>query len=344
MILNDPLNRHVTEGLNAMRLSYSGGLPLDKSLVAASRVCKGWARESFVRASEAVQRNEDFDEAMLLLRGHLSYADRAMLSAGFVSGNLPLSLERVVERRALMHEARSNTRNGLILPTIILTIALIVVPLPKWLLGNMSDAEYARRVCVPMVIYFGVIFFFKTLARLRARRASNRSLHDPLPRTSVMDILILSIPLLNVLERIRNRAMIAMTLGAATQSGIRVLDALKLTESVTPNGVFRRVVRQLYESAKRGTSISEAMSPQVWPYQWRAMVEVGETSGKLDESLIRLGRMAHDTYANTIREASRWLPRIIYAMIAAYIAYQIITMALAIRSQIDNLTNQVGGV
>ena len=330
MLLNDPINRRVTEALRAWRMAYEGGLSMDQSLVSAGRVCKGGARRAFERAADDIRGNAEFDSAMMRLRRFLTYADRAMLAAGWAGGELPLGLKLVAERRELLHEARKNIRSGLFMPMGIFLIALVVVPFPDWFLGKITSEQYAERVLIPYcaVVGFGLICVM--VSRMRALRAADRPIGARALPTSLLDMIVLSTPLLAGLERVRNRATIASTLGASIASGLRVLEALKLTEIVTPNGLYRRIVRKMHAAAKDGQPISAAMSDQHWPFEWRAMIEVGENSGKLDEALIRLGRLAHETYATAIREASKWIPRILYGLVSIYIVYQIVTMLRAI--------------
>lgn len=325
-ILADPVDRHVTEALHAWRLQYDAGLDFDQALDTSGKIVTGPARRAFRRAADRVRRNDDLEAALGEMDAALPPADRAMIAAGWASGKLSLALDLVEQRRAMLRHARTEMRAGLVLPSLILVAAAFVAPSVPLILGEITLNRYLATALTPIGVLAGAIAALTALNRLRAWAAPKRGLDAVSLAGSPFDLLLLALPVVAAVERVRNRAVVATTLGMATQAGLLLLDALDLTESVTPNGVYRRAVRKMSKNVHTGGNISEVMTGRLWPVEWRAMVEVGQTSGKLDEALVRLGKHAGDTYAAAIKQAGRWLPRLVYAAVMVYIILQMIPL------------------
>ncbi len=331
-VFDDPIDRRVTEALHAWRVQYDAGVDFDKAIDTASKLTTGRARRALRRTAERVRQNDDLEAALGELSNTVPYSDRAMIVAGWASGKLALALDLVTERRAMLHRARKEMRGQLILPGAVLIVAAFVAPIVPFLLGEISTEQYLTRAGIPLSIFFGAIALVTALNRLRAWATPRRGLDATAVVGSPIDWLFLSTPIFSGVERVRNRAVVASTLGMATQAGLMLLDALSLTESVTPNSVYRRAVRKMAKTVNAGGNISETMTAGLWPFEWRAMVEVGETAGKLDESLVRLGKYANETYIAAIKRAAQWVPRLVYLLICIFIIWQMFSLFQRIAS------------
>lgn len=322
----DPIDRRVTEALHAWRVQHDAGIAFDQAIDNASRLAASGARRAFRRTAERVRRNDDLEAALGELSSCVPYADRAMIAAGWASGKLVTALTLVEERRAMLHASRKEMRGDMVLPVMILLAASFVAPLVPFILGEITLNQYLATAITPIAVLGGLFALVTALNRLRAWSTPKNRLDATTLIASPVDWLLLTVPIMAAIERVRNRAVVASTLGMATQAGLLLLDALDLTESVTPNGVYRRAVRKMSKAVHAGGDISEVMTGKLWPFEWRAMVEVGETSGKLDEALVRLGRHANDTYTAAVKQAGRWLPRLVYLLVSAYVVYHIFLM------------------
>lgn len=83
----------------------------------------------------------------------------------------------------------------------------------------------------------------------------------------------------------------ARNLGAMIEAGLPLARALSVIEKQSRNEKFKSVVRDLSEGIKKGNSLSQTMgeSPKVFSKLFVAMVQAGEESGKLVETLKVVG-------------------------------------------------------
>jgi type IV pilus assembly protein PilC len=63
----------------------------------------------------------------------------------------------------------------------------------------------------------------------------------------------------------------------------------------------------------------------------------GEQSGRMDEMLDRLAAYYEDRWRRSLDQTVTWLPRIAYALVAMYMAYQIFSMYSSYFHQYDEL-------
>lgn len=72
-------------------------------------------------------------------------------------------------------------------------------------------------------------------------------------------------------------------------AGINILRALEIVKEQTDNKRLKNVLEKVYEDVQRGQTLSEAMkNHKEFPTMLISMVEVGETSGTLDNVMIRM--------------------------------------------------------
>lgn len=87
--------------------------------------------------------------------------------------------------------------------------------------------------------------------------------------------------------KIKDLIVFASSLQAMLGAGLPLARTLEVIERQTPNLRFKEIVASLNEKIRRGESLSKAMAayPEVFPLVFVAMVEAGEESGKLPESV-----------------------------------------------------------
>jgi len=79
------------------------------------------------------------------------------------------------------------------------------------------------------------------------------------------------------------------TFGLLISTGTLVIDGLLKSADVLGNTVYKQAVLKLAENVEKGVSIGDAMNANpLFPAILIEMVKVGEQTGKLDESLMRV--------------------------------------------------------
>ena len=79
-------------------------------------------------------------------------------------------------------------------------------------------------------------------------------------------------------------------LATLIRAGVPLLECLDILSSETENSTLHQVVKRIREDVEGGTLLAHALKiyPTIFHEFYRSMVEVGETTGRLDESLAQL--------------------------------------------------------
>jgi type II secretory pathway component PulF len=324
---NDPIDPSVTEALNGLGMQLEAGVQLDKALRSAGPIVRTISgRRAFGLAQQRAAEGATFEQVLEPMAGLLSFPERAVLAAGWESGRIEFAIKQVITRRQVMFQTRREIRGQLILPGLVLLAAAFIAPLPAMLLGRMSFEDYLVTALTPIVLAAAVFVAIRFVQLAQTRRWATWSVDAPPPPTTLVDHLFMKLPT----ERLRNQSEFAIVMSNMIASGVRLLDALTITARALPNGLYRHAVLAMRKTVQAGQPLSTAMSTRLWPADWREAMQVAEVSGMEDEVLARLGADARERYLGRVRGLGRWLPRIVYAIVSAYVAVQVVRMWMGV--------------
>ena len=166
----------------------------------------------------------------------------------------------------------------------------------------------------------GLYYFFRRYAQTPAGRLK-------------MDQYKLRLPVSGDFVRKVETARFARTLGTLTNSGVPILQALKLVTGIIGNQVIARSVANVYDRVKEGERLSKPLGDMgVFPSLAIQIITVGEETGKLDEMLLRVAENYEKIVKNMVKKFVSLLePTMILAM-GLIVGFIVISMLMAIFS------------
>ena len=103
------------------------------------------------------------------------------------------------------------------------------------------------------------------------------------------DRFIIKLPVIGRLAKMVAISRFARTLSTVLASGIPLLEALEVAESVVGNTVFAKAIGNVRENIREGTSLAAPLRESgVFPPLVTRMVAVGEQTGELEEMLSKV--------------------------------------------------------
>ena len=106
---------------------------------------------------------------------------------------------------------------------------------------------------------------------------------------------------------VRDKAVFARQFATMINSGLAVLRALYVLEEQTENVRFKKIIKAVRDDVEAGGTLSDSMArhPAAFDRLYVAMVRAGETSGALDQTLMRLATQLEksDSLRRTIKSA-----------------------------------------
>ncbi len=143
--------------------------------------------------------------------------------------------------------------------------------------------------------------------------------------------MLLKLPIVgNIVNKIC-LARFARTLNTMLKSGIPLINCLPSTGVVIDNAVFKEAINNIKEEVESGHSFSRAMSDShVFNHMVVQMVSIGESSGTLDNMLLKLAELYEEDVNNTVDNLSSIIEPIIIVILSVIVGGLIIAMYLPI--------------
>ena len=275
----------------------------------------------------------------------------SMIKVAEARGGIPETLKILAKhyeaRQSLIRQARS----ALIYPTIVLFVASCVVALLTiWVLPKFAEilrdiaGRGAGELPIPSRILLAVSDFvqkagwFIIPAVMIATPVVLFRLYKTQGGKAVMDRLLLMIPVFGPLVEKIDTTRFARTLSALLDAGVDIGSSLDLTSDVLHTVPFRNAVRGLKSRVMDGEALSEAMSdthrfgPDVI-----AVIESGEETGKLPETLNHLADEYEERVEHTVRNLGQLVQPLVMVLLGGVVLFIILAIFLPLISLITNL-------
>ncbi len=270
-----------------------------------------------------------------------------MVEVGESGGILDVVLQRLsayIEKAAAL---KAKVKSAMMYPIAIVSVAFIVVifmltfiiptfatmftqmgaelPLPTKIVVGLSN--FVRRwILVIIIAVAGGIYALK---RYHATEAGK----------SVIDALMLKVPVLGMLLRKVAVARFTRTLGTLISSGVPILEGLRITARSSGNKVVEKAVLATRQSVAEGKTIVEPLKASgVFPPMVTQMINVGEQTGALDAML---GKIA-DFYDEEVDTAVGGLMALLEPMMIVFLGVVIGGLVVAMYLPIFKLVTIVG--
>lgn len=316
------------------------GLPLLRSLnILVAQQPPSKLRDVLREITADVQGGGTFSEA---LTKHPRGFDRLyvnMVRAGEVGGMLETVLNRLAEFMEKRMALQRRVKSAMVYPifvilaaTGIVTFLLVKVvpvfaeifsefgaglPAPTQFLVTVSDFV-EMKWWLMLLVFNSSLITFKILRKI------------PIV-LRVSDIVSLKIPMVGDLVTKVAVARFARTLGTLLNSGVPILQSLKITRDTISNSVIQDAVEHVHDRIKEGDTIAAPLDEsKVFPAMVVNMIDVGEETGSLDSMLNKVA----DIYDNEVEMAVEGLlsmmePAIIL-ILGAIIGFIVVALYLPI--------------
>lgn len=316
------------------------GLPLVQSLDILSsqqdhKVFKNIIRE----IREDVEGGSTFAGA---LKKHPSTFDDLytnLVVAGEEGGILDNILNRLSNYIEKAEALKKKVKSAMIYPAVIVSVAILVViilmifvipvfetmfksagqslPLPTLIVLAMSKIikKYIV-VIIPAAILF--VFLFRKFYKTEAGK-------------TLIDRLILKVPVFGMLLKKVAVARFARTLGTLVSSGVPILDGLLIVSKTAGNRIIEKAIMNARASIREGETIAEPLGRSgIFPTMVTQMISVGESTGALDSMLTKIADFYDDEVDVAVSNLTSLLEPFLMVFLGVVIGGVVIAMYLPI--------------
>lgn len=150
------------------------------------------------------------------------------------------------------------------------------------------------------------------------------------PFRYAVDSITLKIPIFGTLMQYYHIINMTRTLGILFKSQVRILEAAEIASTTCSNTVYSKAIMELKGEIIKGSTISKFFNskPRLFPPMLTQMIDIGEKTGNLSDTLIYLGEMYEEELDEQTKRLSSTiepLTMIVMGVLVGFIAVSIIT-------------------
>lgn len=245
--------------------------------------------------------------------------ETAVLRAAILGGSPAIAHERLGKSAAARARRAAQLRARLAMPLFVLAIALFVQPLPALISGSISGGEYLWHSVGTLTIIAGCIAALMRVIRRHSGGSEG-------PGRIAVEQTLLRLPVIgDLLTRAQAQTFfenLALLLG----SGVAMFDALPAAASTLSFRTLRARFNTLLPLMQGGATLATAAATLdcLGNEVVIGMIATGEGSGTLPELLTRYAQGEGQQVAERQELLATWIPRIVYFVIAAWMAQGLI--------------------
>lgn len=287
----------------------------------------------------------NFGDALSKYPQHFSPIYISLIRAGEASGMLDKVLNQLADTLEAQREFRGKVVGALIYPAIIVVgmvvvvIVMMVVVMPK-LTDLYKDFGVQLPVTTQMLITLSnfIIHDWWVVILIIVGISYGFSRWK---KTSIgaytLDAFVLKIPLFGELQKKTILVEFTRTLAMLLSAGIHILDALKILKSSLNNVLYRNAIEDISKRVEKGFQLADTFaSHKEFPPIVSQMLKVGEETGKIDDTLLKLSHYFQSETEQMVKGLTTAIEPIIMVVLGVGIGF----IVLSVITPIYNLTAQ----
>ncbi|KPV40115.1 general secretion pathway protein GspF [Thiohalorhabdus denitrificans] len=324
------------------------GMPLEEALRALGEQVSGRQLQSVVAGVRAqITEGATLTEALGSFPRTFPELYRVMVEAGEASGRLEEVLDRLADYTEQRQAMRQKLGVALIYPILVTVVAVLVVvalltyvvpevvrvfestgqTLPLLTRGLIASSDFLRANGLLLVVLLGGAALLATYAlrRPRVRYAFDR--------------MLLRLPFIGRLSRTINSARLARTLAILTESGVPLLEAIRIGGRVVRNQPIREAVEEAAVTVREGGRLHTALGQSgYFPPLMIHMLSAGEESGELEKMLERAASNQERELESAVSAATALMEPVLILVMGGIV----LVIVLAILLPIFEMNQMVG--
>jgi type II secretory pathway component PulF len=305
------------------------------------------------RVQQSIRRGDTLAEAMAREPQAFDPQFLSMIRVAETRGSMPETLKRMSAHYEARLRLARQARSAMIYPAAVIMVAIVVVyllttfVLPK-LVDILADMVKGGRSSLPgptrvlmafsgfmrtfgwwllPVTLVGGIFLLVRWYRTAAGKA-------------MIDAIALRLPVLGSLLTKLETARFARTMSGLLEAGVEIGQSIDLTSEVVRTAPFRRAVGSLRAAVRDGEDLGAAIvQTRQFPSEAVAVVETGETTGKLPETLAKLADQYEEQVEYMVKNMGQLIQPILIIVMGGFAFFIALAFILAYVQLLSGLTS-----
>ncbi|HLC94543.1 MAG TPA: type II secretion system F family protein [Patescibacteria group bacterium] len=330
-----------------LAIMLNAGLTLINCLdILKKQITKPSLRKVITRIDDDIRSGTSFSNSLKKF-GHLfSPLYISLIKAGEASGKLDEVLLRLSENLEKKRLLIGKIKGALVYPAVLIvgmfTVIFIMITfvVPKMLeIYENFDAELPPLTMILISISsFFQKFWPLVLIAIAILIVLGLNFVKTPQGKRLFDNLVFKIPIINNVLKISFLVDTTRTFSILVGSGVSILDTINIVKETSSNSIYRGAFANIYKKIEKGESLGRSFDEEgIFPPILVQMVAVGEESGHLDETLMRIS-----TYFEAESEmAIKAMTTLIEPVILVILGFAVGFIVFAVITPIYDLTSSI---
>lgn len=263
-----------------------------------------------------------------------------LVAAGEAGGVLDAVLMRLANYIEKSMKLKKKVKGAMIYPLIVMSVAVLVIavimifviPVFAKIFGEMGAAlPTPTRIVIAISKFLGGIGGVSLLAGIIGTFFGLRQYRRTVPGRKNTDRALLKIPLIGDLLRKVAVARFTRTLGTLISSGVPILEALEICAKSSGNKIVEEVIFVVKSEVASGKTVAEPLSKsEIFPPMVVQMINVGESTGALDQMLTKIADFYDDEVDNSVSNLTTMLEPMLMVFLGVIIGFIVVALYLPI--------------
>lgn len=270
----------------------------------------------------------------------------SLVKAAETGGLLDKILTRLADNLERSEDLKKQVRSALFYPAIIIMgvigvivlMNVVVIPqLGKLYEGLNVELPLPTKIVLAMSSFFVNFWPFMLPSLVIIPLAYKRFQRTPAGK-KVLDRVALRLPVFGSIIHLAILDESSRTLSLLISSGASIIEALTTTANVANNLEYEYAIKEATVLVESGIPLSNALEHQnLFPPVFIQMVRVGESTGKIDDSLLRLAGYFERDLNHKLKNLTTALEPIIIIILGGVIGFLIISVIMPIYGIVSKL-------
>jgi len=330
----------------------NAGLPLTQSLrTVTEQIQNKTLHDVVVKVVSSVESGTSLSQSFAQYPKIFSDIYVSLVAAGESSGSLDKSLERIAMQQEKDAAIVSKIRSALIYPIIVLgVIAAVLVFMLTTVLPQVGGLYKDLHKPLPgltqallAISNFIMHFWFLCIIALVGLFLAGRSWVKTPSGRATADRFKLNMPLFGKIFRKVYMARFSRTLGTMLQSGIPMLEAIRIVKGAIDNVHVEEVLEKSMQGVKGGKALSSTLEDkEEFIKLVPQMIKIGEQSGAIDAMLDRVATYYENEVDEEVKNISTTIEPLLMVVLGVTVGGVIAAILMPVYSLVgtggvDNL-------
>lgn len=330
----------------------NAGLPLTQSLrTVTEQIQNKTLKKTVAEVVTSVESGMSLSQSFAKYPNIFSDIYVSLVAAGEASGSLDKSLERIASQQEKDAAIVGKIRGALIYPLIVLLVIVLVLvfmlttvlPQVGGLYKDLHKELPGLTRALLAISSFIMHFWFVVLIGVGAAAFAVRNWIQTPNGRGIFDNFKLHLPIFGRIYRKVYMARFARTLGTMLQSGIPMLEALRIVKDAIANVHVEHAIERAMGSVKGGKALSVALDKEeTFVKLVPQMIRIGEQSGAIDSMLDRVATYYENEVDEEVKNISTTIEPIMMVVLGVTVGGVIAAILLPVYSLVgtggvDNL-------